>query len=117
MWGLTRLPHRPPVLGRGSVGCEPAQSFARWGAQVTQVETAPRVMGREDEEVPALVAASWRDVLAMEHGSGLNEILRTIHTCPTMSEANKYVAGACERVHAPTKLLPWVGRCHAWERP
>ena len=32
-------------------------------------------------------------VLAMKHGIGLNKILGTIHTYPTMGEANKYAAG------------------------
>lgn len=31
--------------------------------------------------------------LAMKHGLGLNKILGTIHPYPTMSEANKYLAG------------------------
>lgn len=29
----------------------------------------------------------------MKHGLGLNKILGTIHSYPTMSELNKYVAG------------------------
>jgi pyruvate/2-oxoglutarate dehydrogenase complex dihydrolipoamide dehydrogenase (E3) component/uncharacterized membrane protein YdjX (TVP38/TMEM64 family) len=55
-------------------------------------------------------------VLAMKHGLGLNKILGTIHTYPTMAEANKYAAGNWKRAHAPQKLLEWVGRYHAWER-
>jgi dihydrolipoamide dehydrogenase len=55
-------------------------------------------------------------VLAMKHGLGLNKILGTIHIYPTMSEANKYVAGVWKRNHAPEKLLQWVGRYHAWRR-
>jgi dihydrolipoamide dehydrogenase len=55
-------------------------------------------------------------VLAMKHGLGLNKILGTIHIYPTMSEANKYVAGGWKRNHAPEKLLQWVGRYHAWRR-
>lgn len=55
-------------------------------------------------------------VLAMKHGLGLNKILGTIHTYPTLAEANKYVAGEWKRSHAPQKLLQWVGRYHAWER-
>ena len=55
-------------------------------------------------------------VLAMKHGLGLNQILGTIHTYPTLAEANKYVAGEWKRSHAPQKLLQWVGRYHAWER-
>ena len=55
-------------------------------------------------------------VLAMKHGLGLNKVLGTIHTYPTMGEANKYVAGNWKRAHAPKKLLDWVARLHAWER-
>ena len=55
-------------------------------------------------------------VLAMKHGLGLNKILGTIHTYPTMSEANKYAAGEWKRTHAPQGLLAWVKKYHAWKR-
>ncbi len=55
-------------------------------------------------------------VLAMKHGLGLNKILGTIHTYPTLAEANKYAAGEWKRAHAPQKLLQWVAKYHAWER-
>ncbi|MGL4735147.1 MAG: FAD-dependent oxidoreductase [Enterovibrio sp.] len=55
-------------------------------------------------------------VLAMKHGLGLNKILGTIHTYPTMAEANKYVAGEWKRAHAPTKLLNYLEKYHRWMR-
>ena len=55
-------------------------------------------------------------VLAMRHGLGLNKILSTIHTYPTMSEANKYAAGEWKRAHQPARLLTWVRRYHDWKR-
>ena len=55
-------------------------------------------------------------VLAMKHGLGLNKVLGTIHTYPTMAEANKYVAGEWKRAHQPLALLRWVERFHAWRR-
>ena len=55
-------------------------------------------------------------VLAMKHGLGLNKILGTIHTYPTLAEANKYAAGEWKRAHAPQGLLRWVERFHAWRR-
>ena len=55
-------------------------------------------------------------VLAMKHGLGLNKILGTIHTYPTLSEANKYAAGEWKRAHQPLGLLKWVERLHAWRR-
>jgi len=55
-------------------------------------------------------------VLAMKHGLGLNKILGTIHTYPTLAEANKYAAGEWKRAHAPQKVLAWLQRYHAWKR-
>ncbi len=55
-------------------------------------------------------------VLAMKHGLGLNKILGTIHTYPTLAEANKYAAGDWKRAHAPQALLAWVKKYHDWER-
>jgi pyruvate/2-oxoglutarate dehydrogenase complex dihydrolipoamide dehydrogenase (E3) component len=55
-------------------------------------------------------------VLAMKHGLGLNKILGTIHTYPTLAEANKYAAGQWKRAHAPQALLAWAERFHAWRR-
>ncbi|MFO7557413.1 MAG: FAD-dependent oxidoreductase [Desulfobacterales bacterium] len=55
-------------------------------------------------------------VFAMKHGLGLNKILGTIHTYPTMSEANKYAAGEWKKAHAPEKILKWFERYHAWAR-
>ena len=55
-------------------------------------------------------------VLAMKHGIGLNKILGTIHTYPTLSEANQYAAGQWKRAHAPQRILAWLERFHAWQR-
>ena len=55
-------------------------------------------------------------VLAMRHGLGLNKILGTIHTYPTLSEANKYAAGEWKRAHQPHALLAWVRKFHNWRR-
>ncbi len=55
-------------------------------------------------------------VLAMKHGLGMNKILGTIHTYPTLSEANKYAAGEWKRAHQPVRLLQWARRFHDWKR-
>jgi pyruvate/2-oxoglutarate dehydrogenase complex dihydrolipoamide dehydrogenase (E3) component/uncharacterized membrane protein YdjX (TVP38/TMEM64 family) len=55
-------------------------------------------------------------VFAMKHGMGLNKILGTIHTYPTMAEANKYAAGEWKRAHSPKKVLEWVKKYHTWRR-
>ncbi|MDP1613169.1 MAG: FAD-dependent oxidoreductase [Sulfuritalea sp.] len=60
VWNLRELPRRMVVLGGGPIGCELTQSFARFGAKVSQVEMLPRLMIREDPEVSELVAARFR---------------------------------------------------------
>jgi dihydrolipoamide dehydrogenase len=55
-------------------------------------------------------------VLAMRHGLGLNKILATVHSYPTLAEANKYAAGAWRRAHTPPRLLHWLARFHRWRR-
>ena len=55
-------------------------------------------------------------VLAMKLGAGMNKILGTIHTYPTLAEANKYAAGEWKRAHQPKQLLAWVARYHTWRR-
>lgn len=55
LWQLRELPQRLVVLGGGPIGCEMTQAFARFGAQVTQVEMAPQIMGREDTDVAEFV--------------------------------------------------------------
>ncbi|MFT6256563.1 FAD-dependent oxidoreductase [Shewanella sp. S1-58-MNA-CIBAN-0166] len=48
---LDTAPQKLVVLGGGPIGSELAQSFARLGSQVTQVEMAERIMIKEDLEV------------------------------------------------------------------
>lgn len=55
-------------------------------------------------------------VLAMRWELGLSKILSTIHTYPTLSEANKYTAGEWRRAHASPRVLAWLERFHAWRR-
>jgi pyruvate/2-oxoglutarate dehydrogenase complex dihydrolipoamide dehydrogenase (E3) component/uncharacterized membrane protein YdjX (TVP38/TMEM64 family) len=55
---MDEAPKRLVVLGGGPIGCELAQSFARLGSKVTQIEMGPRLMIREDEEVSSLAMVS-----------------------------------------------------------
>jgi pyruvate/2-oxoglutarate dehydrogenase complex dihydrolipoamide dehydrogenase (E3) component/uncharacterized membrane protein YdjX (TVP38/TMEM64 family) len=48
---LEEAPKKLVVLGGGPIGCELAQSFARLGSSVTQIEMAERIMIKEDLEV------------------------------------------------------------------
>ena len=92
-----------------------ADSEARGFVKVLTVPGKDRILG------VTIVGSHAGDllaeyVLAMKHGLGLNKILGTIHTYPTMAEANKYAAGEWRRAHAPQKLLAWVKKFHDWRR-
>jgi len=61
VWSANELPRRLVVLGGGPIGCELAQCFVRLGSQVIQVDMAPRIMPREDEEVSNFVMSRFRE--------------------------------------------------------
>jgi dihydrolipoamide dehydrogenase len=55
-------------------------------------------------------------ILAMKHGLGMNKILGTIHIYPTLSEANKYVAGNWKKEHLPIFAIKILEKFHRWRR-
>ena len=92
-----------------------ADSEARGFVKVLTVPGKDRILGA------TIVGTHAGDllaeyVLAMKHGLGMNKILGTIHTYPTLSEANKYAAGEWKRAHQPLRLLEWARRYHDWKR-
>lgn len=55
LFSLTELPKRLIVIGGGPIGCEMAQSFARFGSQVTLIEQASHIMSREEDDAALIV--------------------------------------------------------------
>ncbi|MEM6585829.1 MAG: FAD-dependent oxidoreductase [Pseudomonadota bacterium] len=55
-------------------------------------------------------------VLAMKYKLGLNKILGTIHSYPTMAEANKFAAGNWKKANKPEWALGWLEKYHTWRR-
>jgi len=58
VFNLTELPQRLAVIGAGPIGCELAQAFARFGAEVTLLEVAPRILTHEEERAAAIIQQS-----------------------------------------------------------
>lgn len=54
--------------------------------------------------------------LALQHGLGLNALLRTLHAYPTLGEVSRRLAGQWRRAHVPPWIYPWLARYHAWRR-
>jgi len=62
MMQVDQVPEHLIVVGGSYIGLEFAQMYRRFGARVTVVEMAPRVIAREDEDV----SEALRDILARE---------------------------------------------------
>jgi pyruvate/2-oxoglutarate dehydrogenase complex dihydrolipoamide dehydrogenase (E3) component len=58
---LTELPRRIAVIGAGPIGCELAQSFARFGSQVFLIEALHGIMPNEDPDASEIVRQSLID--------------------------------------------------------
>ncbi len=58
---LGELPDHLIILGGGYIGLEFGQMFRRFGSEVTIVQTGPRLLTREDEDVSDEVATLLRD--------------------------------------------------------
>jgi pyruvate/2-oxoglutarate dehydrogenase complex dihydrolipoamide dehydrogenase (E3) component/uncharacterized membrane protein YdjX (TVP38/TMEM64 family) len=61
IWEISKLPERLVVLGGGPIGCELAQALARFGAAVTVVEMADRILLGEDPDAAAAVASALEE--------------------------------------------------------
>ena len=60
LFNLTELPRRLGIVGAGPVGCEMAQSFARFGSEVYLVEAEHGILPREDRDAAEIVRAAMQ---------------------------------------------------------
>ena len=59
LFDLTALPRHLAVLGGGAIGAEMAQAFRRFGAQVTVLEAADRLLSKEEPEASQVVQEAF----------------------------------------------------------
>ncbi|WP_027660634.1 dihydrolipoyl dehydrogenase family protein [Salinispora fenicalii] len=75
LWDLTELPRRLAILGGGPIGCELGQALARLGVEVTLIELADRLLGKEEPEVGALIAERLRtEGVTVVTGTGVDRV-------------------------------------------
>jgi pyruvate/2-oxoglutarate dehydrogenase complex dihydrolipoamide dehydrogenase (E3) component len=60
VFSLNELPPRMAVIGAGPIGCELAQAFARFGAQVHLLGKHPQILPKEDREAARRVEAAFK---------------------------------------------------------
>ncbi|MEN1680662.1 MAG: mercuric reductase [Planctomycetota bacterium] len=75
VFSLTELPASLGVIGAGPIGVELAQSFARFGSDVSIVNADPRVLPREDQDAAAIVEASLKRDGVKLYGHGRKVVL------------------------------------------
>lgn len=75
IFSLTELPRRLGVIGAGPIGCEMAQSFARFGSEVHLFDVADQVLPREDADAAGIVrTALVRDGVDLHLGAGITGV-------------------------------------------
>jgi pyruvate/2-oxoglutarate dehydrogenase complex dihydrolipoamide dehydrogenase (E3) component len=75
VFSLTARPRHLVVIGAGPIGCELAQAFARFGAEVTLVSDSPMIMPRDDPDAAAVVqAALERDGIHLVLGAKVTRV-------------------------------------------
>ena len=75
VFDLREAPEHLLVLGGGPIGVELAQGFRRLGSQVTVVEAAPSILGREEPEAAeALTRVLEREGVVLRTGAAVERV-------------------------------------------
>ncbi len=75
VFSLTERPRRLIVFGGGSIGSELAQSFARFGTDVTIIQADARLLPRDTPEAAAVVARAFEtDGVTVHNGAAIQQV-------------------------------------------
>ena len=106
LFSLTELPARLAVIGAGPIGCEMAQSFARFGSEVTLLEQIGHVLPREDPDAAAIVQRRMAaDGVRLALDAGITEVVQR-----DGEKLIRYTAGGAGHELAVDDILVGVGR-------
>ncbi len=110
-----KIPYEVSVYGIDDLDRAIADGEAHGLVKVLTVPGKDRILGATivGEHAGDLLAEF---VLAMRHGIGLNKVLGTIHTYPTLAEANKYVAGVWKRSKVTQGQMAFAKSYNEWMR-
>jgi pyruvate/2-oxoglutarate dehydrogenase complex dihydrolipoamide dehydrogenase (E3) component/uncharacterized membrane protein YdjX (TVP38/TMEM64 family) len=62
IWSIDQLPGCFLIIGGGAMGCEFAQAFQNFGSNVIQIESAERLLPKEDEEVSLVIQKRFIEI-------------------------------------------------------
>lgn len=75
VWSLNKLPESAIIVGSGATGCQLASIFATFGAQITLMDVAPRILLSEDAAVADMMLNEFR-AQGIEVITGIGELQR-----------------------------------------
>lgn len=109
VWQLNRLPRSVVVVGAAATGCQLASIFQAFGAQVTLLETAPRILPTEDTATSATMQAAFEQngLRVMTRIEGLKQVERH----PTHLAVHIQPASQSQVIETEALILAvgWVG--------
>ncbi len=105
VFDLASLPSSLAVLGGGAIGCELAQTFRRFGAEVSIFEAAERLLPREEPEASQVLA----DFLSAE-GVKLHLSAKVTAVSGGGDRSGVRIEVNGDTVHSAEKILIAVGR-------
>lgn len=108
IFSLTERPRHLLVIGSGPIGCELAQTFRRFGSEVTILDKREGLLPREDPDASAIVAAAFtrEGITVVPHA----RILRVERRDGPLSRIVVYDDGGPPREIAGDQILVAVGR-------
>ena len=106
VFSLTALPRRLAVIGAGPIGCELAQSFARFGSEVTLIERIEHILPREDRDAAMVVQEQMaRDGVSFAFGAAIGSV-----EAQNGDKRVRYDAGGESQEAIVDEILVGVGR-------
>lgn len=111
VFSLTERPRRLAVVGGGPIGCELAQSFARFGSRVTLLEAWERILPADDADAAAVVAGALeRDRVRVVCGARVDAVERHGE-----ERTLRFSRGGTEEAVTVDRILVATGRTPAVE--
>ena len=110
-----KIPYEVTVYGLDDLDRAIADGEAEGIVKVLTVPGSDKILGATIAgEHAGDILAEY--VAAMRNGFGMEKILGTIHTYPTLAEANKFAAGVWKRQHATRGQLELARAIAEWGR-
>jgi dihydrolipoamide dehydrogenase len=118
VWGLREMPASVVLVGAAATGCQLASIFAAFGAQVTLLEIAPRIVPAEDELISQALDQAFGERGIVVH-TGIGGVTR-IDRLGDGRLRLRYAAGGVEQeldTAAVVLAVGWVGNVEMLDLP